>query len=111
MLFRSLGLDMTKFTPAGDEIDDKNELTNEELIYLSYKIMRANKVIRTPKAQGSILIDKLKNKSEITSTAKYKAAYAAMIEYGALYGLDFKPQGDANRVYLATIVAWAADNK
>ncbi len=108
--FTAAGLDVSKASVSDKDAAKSSELTYEELIYLSYKIMRANSVIRIAKGQGSDLIDKLTNKSEITDTAKYKAAYASMIENNTLYGLNFKPQAAANRAYLAAIIAWVINN-
>ncbi len=87
---------------------DAEKLTYEEMILTCYKIMRADKLIATPRSQGSVTIKKLTHVSEITDKAIYKAAYASLIENKVLYGLYFKPQEAASRVYLATAVAWAS---
>lgn len=87
---------------------DADELTYEEMILTCYKIMRAGKLIATPRNQGSVTIKKLKYADSITDQAIYKAAYASLIENKVLYALTFNPQNSANRAYLATAVAWAS---
>ena len=87
---------------------DAGKLTYEDMIYACYKIMRSDKLIPTPRKQGSVTLKLLTYNSEITGTAIYKAAYCSLIENNVLYGLSFHPQDQANRAYLATIVAWAS---
>ncbi len=98
----AIGADLDK-VKLGFEDDDI--LTNEDFIYVTYRILKANKIVGTPKISGNAALKTLKYKSEMTNEAIYKAAYTSFIEHDMLYALDFKPADNATRAYLATALA------
>lgn len=104
--FNACGIKVTSSSITSASFADPDEITYEEFVYASYKILRANKLISTPK-KGSSTLSQLTYKSEITNKAIYKAAYCSLIENGVLYATTFHPQESANRAYLATMLAWA----
>lgn len=106
--YEALGVDVSKSGIKAADFADSGSLTYEEMVLACYKIMRAEKIIAAPRAQGSVNIQKLTHNKDITDKAIYKAAYASLIENKVLYGLSFRPQDPANRAYLATAVAWAS---
>lgn len=87
---------------------DAKAITFEELIHVTYKILRSNNQINTPR-RGTYGLKQLKYGSEITNKAIIRASYCSLVENKVVAGTDFHPQSAANRLYLAYILNWCVD--
>ncbi len=103
----ALGLDASKAKLDADDFKNADKLTNEEMIYATYKIMRANKIIDQAEGRSDTVMLEMKYRKEITNLSRYKIAYAAMIEAEVLAELDFKPQAAASANLFVHILDWA----
>lgn len=100
----ALGLDITLVNIDEEFFANAEEITYEEFIYASYRILFANKLTvmsRTPAA----IYNRFTYRSDFTQDVLYKSAYVNLYSDKMIYGTDFKPNDSVNRVYLATLLA------
>ena len=83
---RAIGCDTTHVV-----LDDEanlsriSELSYNDFVYITYKVLRENDMIESPQKSGSVTLKQLRNNADITSAQIYKAAFASFIENGLFY--------------------------
>jgi len=101
---KAIGADPAKSSVKETDFKNKDVLTYEEMVVACYRVLFANKMIRSSHS-GNQILNNLKHIDEITDKALTKAAYKAMIEKEALLELDFRPKENATRAYLAYMIS------
>ncbi len=103
-----LGLDVTLVNIDEEFFANAEEMTYEEFIFVSYRILFANKLTimsRTPAA----IYNRFTHRSDFTQDVLYKSAYVNLFADKMIYGTNFKPDDSVNRAYLATLLARVYD--
>ena len=90
--------------------EDKEALTYDDFVYITYRALRSEKLIDTPKTQGSKTIKQLPHYAKITDASIYRAAYVSFLENGLFYDVNINPSNNARRVDLAIAIAAVIEN-
>ena len=93
-----------------DHIDEDENLTYNDFVYVLYKALLKADLIDSPKGSGYATLKKFTYGSDITNASFYKAGFVAFYENGLFYDINFKPDTEATRVYLATALAAVINN-
>lgn len=103
----ALGMDPELAKLNKNFFKDLEKLTNEDLIYACYRIMRTNEVIEKAEGKSAVLMKAMKYQKEASTLSRYKIAYASFIESEVLSDWSFKPQDKASAVIFVNILDWA----
>jgi|GEM_PF-6029753 hypothetical protein len=109
LMLAAMGISLDGVTGL-DHIDKEENLTYNDFIYILYKALLEVDYIKSPKGAGSQILKKFTYGKDITNASFYKAAFVSFYENGLLYDINFKPDAEATRVYLATALANAIIN-
>jgi len=104
------GIDMDEVGLDTSVFEDKEALSNDDFVYITYRALRTYDLIDAPKSKGSTTIKKLSHYDEIPDAALYRAAYVSFLENGMFYDINITPSNDARRVDLAIAIAEVVEN-
>lgn len=104
----ALGVDMTKIKLDSKYYSEKGDMTYSEFLYVTYKALKGNNIISNAK-QGTKTLKTLTYNSEIPKASIVKASYAALVEKGLCYRIDFKPSAACTRAFMAMALGEAYD--
>ena len=93
-----------------DHIDDDENLTYNDFIYVLYKALRSVDYIKSPKGEGYKILKKFPYEKNIVNASFYKAGFVSFYENNLLYDINFNPENEATRTYLATAIAAVINN-
>jgi len=93
-----------------DHFDDDTELTYNDFVYALYKALLKADYIKSPKGSGYATLKKFTYGKDITNASFYKAGFVSFYENDLLYDINFQPDTEATRVYLATAIAAVIEN-
>lgn len=105
----AIGINLDKVKGI-DHLDTKDNLSYNDFVYVLYKSLRSADYIKSPKGSGYETLKKFTYSSKITNASFYKAGYVSFYENGLFYDLNFNPESDATRAYLATAIAAVINN-
>jgi len=106
----ALGIDMDDVKIDKEVFEDKEALTYDDFVYITYRALRSEDLIDTPKTQGSKTIKQLPHYAKITDASIYRAAYVSFLENGLFYDVNINPSNNARRVDLAIAIAAVIEN-
>jgi len=109
-LLSELGVDMEDVEIDASVFEDKEALTYDDFVYITYRALRAFDLIKSPRTSGSSTIKQLTHYREIPDASIYRAAYVSFLENGMFYDIHITPSDDARRVDLAIALAAVVEN-
>ncbi len=105
---KALGVDTSKVKLDKKYYSTTGDMTYQEFMYVAYKTLKADKIIENAK-NGTKTLKTLTYASLVPKAAVLRAPFAAMVEQGLCYRLDFKPDETCTRAFMAMALGAAYD--
>jgi len=99
-----IGVNFNNVTGVDHIADDEN-LTYNDFVYVTYKALLKADYIKSPRGAGYTTLKKFTYSKDIINASFYKAGFVSFYENALFYDINFKPDSEATRLYLANAIA------
>lgn len=106
-MLEEIGCDVSKANLKGKTIADKEKLTFDEMYFVTFRVLSANKLVEVSRKSATMVLKALTHGSEIKTSAS-RAAISSMYSAKLVLRKDFAPYAYANRISFLFILGTVA---